>query len=128
MSCNQRLVDYFISEFYQFDVTDLSHLAASTFTFVINGGEPKLFDEFEKRRRYLFLNASIKHGEFSSPDGKSFYGSLEISTLEGAVAKGVIMFNVDEQLLQKVELNYDLTQEKFVEFFSYLFKDYDQFI
>lgn len=128
MSYNHRLVDYFTSEFYQFEITDLSHLAAPTFTFTINGSEPKLFDEFEKRRRYLFLNSSIKHGEFSSPDDKSFYASVEILTLEGDVAKGVIMFHVDGRLLQRVDVNYDFTQEEFDKFFDDLFKDYDDFI
>lgn len=128
MSYNLRLVEYFISEFYQFEVTDLSHLAAPTFAFTVNGSEPRLFDEFEKRRRYLFHHSCIKHGEFSSSDDKSFFASFEVLTLEGDAVQGAIMLQVDRQLLQRVDVNYDLAQEDFDKFYNYLFKDYDHFI
>lgn len=128
MSYNQRLVDYFTSEFYQFEVTDLAHLASPTFTFVINASEPKSFDEFEKRRRFLFLISGIKHGPFTSTDDESFYATVEILTLEGEKANGVIMFNIRDGLVQRVDVKYDFTEEEFANFFDALFENYAHFI
>lgn len=124
MTYNLSLVEYFTSEFYQFEVTSLSHLAANSFTFTINASAPMDFEEFARRRRFLFLNSAISHGEFKSTDDKSFYASVEILTLEGTRAIGKIMFNVKDRLLQRVEVNYNFTENEFKAFFDALFKDY----
>lgn len=125
MSYNLRLVEYFTSEFYQFEVTDLSHLAAPNFTFTINASEPMPFKVFEKRRRFLFLNSAIKHGEFTSTNDKDFYATVEIITLEGDVARGQIMFSVVDRLVQQVDANYDFTKQEFSNFFDTLFENFD---
>uniref|UniRef100_A0A2A4Z676 SnoaL-like domain-containing protein n=1 Tax=OCS116 cluster bacterium TaxID=2030921 RepID=A0A2A4Z676_9PROT len=125
MTYNSRLVDYFTSEFYQFEVTNLAHLAAPDFIFTINSSAPMKFEEFEGRRRFLFLNAAISHGEFKSTDDAHFFASVEILTLEGDRAIGEIMFNVnDDGLLQKVDVNYEFTKAEFKTFFDALFKNY----
>lgn len=124
MTYNQRLVDYFTSEFYQFEVTNLAHLAAPDFFFTINSSAPMNFEEFEGRRRFLFLNAAISHGQFKSTNDTDFYASVEILTLEGERAIGEITFSIKDGLLQKVDANYNFTKQEFKIFFDALFKNY----
>ena len=124
MTYNRRLVEYFTSEFYQFEVTNLAHLAAPNFFFTINSSAPMDFKEFEGRRRFLFLNAAISHGQFKSANDTDFYASVEILTLEDERAIGEIMFSVKEGLLQKVDVNYNFTKAEFKIFFDALFKNY----
>ena len=124
MTQNQRLVDYFTNEFYQFEVTSLSHSASPYFTFTINSSAPMDFKEFSNRRRFLFLNAAITHGQFYAIDDMNFYANVEILTLEGDRVSGNIMFQIKDDLLQKVEVNYDLTEEEYRLFFDALFENY----
>lgn len=124
MSYNKSVVEYFTSEFYQFEKTELEHLVSASFSFTINGSDAMDFKEFSSRREHLFLNASIIHGEFVSTDDINFLAPVSITNLSAERVDGEINFKIENTLLERVDVNYHLTQIEYKNFFSKLFKDY----
>ena len=82
------------------------------------------FQKFSDRRLHLFLTANTTHGEFSTKDNTNFIADIEITTLDNVSYGGVIAFKVEDDLLQRVDVNYNLDKDEFKIFQEKLFKNF----
>ena len=124
MCCNLRLVEFFVNEFYKSATSDLEYLASPDFVFTMNSSHPMGFKEFADRRSHLFLTAFTTHGEFSSKDGINFVADVEIATFDNERFNGVIVFKVEDNLLQRVDVDYNLNGVESKHFKEKLFKNF----
>lgn len=122
MSQNLRLVEYFSSEFYRSHTLDLAHIASTTFEFSVNSGPTKNFEEYAKRTAKLNKKANLIIGEFTSEDDIHFHASFETKLDCKVSASGKCMFKVSRGLLERVNIDYDMTKEEFEIFNQLLFK------
>lgn len=118
MTKHARLVEFFVNEFYQYKLTDLSHLVATNFTFVVNSKPMVSYEVFKMQAATFFSNTSVRHGSFTSPDDARFYSSIEVTTYDHDLLRGEIMYVIENNLVQKIVLNYELTGADFDKFHS----------
>lgn len=116
MSQNLRLAEYFTSEFYKNKTHQLAHIASPNFEFVLNNRGKKNFEEYAIRTTLVGRKSDIEIGEFTSTDDHLFKAACTITKDDGSTASGQMKLHVDHGLLQKVQLDYDLTTDEYLEF------------
>lgn len=116
MTENLKLVEYFTSAFYFKEKIELGHIASTTFGFSINSSPLKTFEEYESRRLLLSQNATLIIDEITTNDDTHFYTNFDVLLKGGKKFSGKTMLKVSRGLLERVNVDYDLTNDEFKQF------------
>lgn len=124
MTENRRLLNFFMSEHFKYELSDCKHLVSPDFTFIMNSQVIFDYRAFAHRRAYLYHRLSFNFGEFFTYDDESFYMPVELKTLDGSSILGQSMINVSAGKIQYSQADYFLTDEDFIAFYTKLYEDY----
>lgn len=117
MSQNQRLVEYFVSEFYRNKTIALEHITSSSFVFIIQSGSEQSFAEYASRMNILSDSCRLELADPVSEDDIMFVSTFSMTVpspnKEDLVATGTNKFFVENDLLCKVIVEYDTSADEY---------------
>lgn len=110
---NERLVRYFISEFYSSETFALEHIASTSFTFIVDGGKKMNFHQYAERKDLMSGYCQLVFEMPESDDNVNFKSSFKLVAPQKDKAElhgtGIITFLVKDNLLEEVTVDYDQT-------------------
>lgn len=122
MSDNSKIVQFFLNEIFKKDNVDpenLSYLIAPQFSYYLNLGERKTYEQYAARVRMLNSTATVTVDKPTSDDDTHFHCNYEVilpAPKHEEKAFGFSQIVIRNGLIHQIEINYLNNQEEFEEF------------
>lgn len=127
-----RVVKFFINEFHKNNVSNISFIASPSFTFTVNGGGAKNFEQCAQRVEFLNERTHFQICPPETKDDERFYSECEIKLPneqgEFEEAFGKAEFVVKNGLLYALNARYYKSKNEYEEFSKLLENSHISFV